>query len=235
MEAGYGEEDVSELLDRLEELLEENEYESVFGEMQLQYNDVRANMHDEPEWYYSPVMNLTYNDVLNGYKDVDGNLTGDFGVADNVTIAEATKMAIEIGNIEVSRSVNADHWAEEAGYVDYAKEIGLAEIVDYNNLDEYATREDVAIIISEIMGWIDEDEDCETEFKDYDGEFVCHVDAVNLMNVFEGDGLTGEFAGDRNINRAETAKAFEKVLKAADNTDTLEELSAFEDEYFATE
>ena len=83
------------------------------------------------------------------------------------------------------------------------------------------------------MGWTIEDEECETEFEDYDGEFTCHVDAVNKMEVFEGDGETGDFAGDRNINRAETAKAFQKVLDSTKNLDIAENLSEFESKYFA--
>lgn len=191
----------------MKELLEANR-ELVFrGEDAFMFEDLELD-----HWSMEYVFELREEGVVDGYRDDEGNLLGEYGPGDNVTIAELLKMAIEAAGIGVEalggEGSDADaqmHWAVKAGYVAYAKEVGLDKLVDLNDLNKAATREEAAIIIAKIFGY-DVDREWRADFKDYDGKFKGYVQAVYDEGVFTGQGETGEFDGESNLNRAEVAK-----------------------------
>lgn len=209
----------------MKELLEENR-ELVFrGEDAFMFEDLELD-----HWSMEYVFELREEGVIDGYRDDEGNLLGEYGPGDNVTIAELLKMAIEANGVGVEalggEGSDVDdemHWAEKAGYVAYAKEVGLDKLVDLSDLNKAATREEAAIIIAKIFGY-DVEREWRSDFKDYDGKFKGYVQAVYDEGVFTGQGETGEFDGESNLNRAEVAKV---IRSASEDREFVMEMEEF--------
>ncbi|MBI4235277.1 S-layer homology domain-containing protein [Candidatus Peregrinibacteria bacterium] len=205
-------ESLKSLKEEIKKLLEENR-ETVFrGEDAFLFEDLPLD-----HWSMEYVFELREEGVVDGYRDKEGNLLGEYGPSDNVTIAELLKMAIEAG-VPVYEFMGSEgsvvdddmHWAEVMGYVEYAKGVGVDKLIDLSDLNKAATREEAAIIIAKIFGY-DTEREWRDAFADYKGKFKGYVQAVYDEGVFTGQGETGEFDGESNLNRAEVAK----VIRAA--------------------
>ncbi|MFH1218717.1 MAG: S-layer homology domain-containing protein, partial [Candidatus Peregrinibacteria bacterium] len=204
--------DIDYLLDRNYDL-------SIKGDEAYQFADVKL---DEGDWYFDSVMTMKEDGYVSGYKDAEGMLTGEFGPSNNVTVAEALKMAMEASGMSVLPG-NGGHWAEQAGYVAAAQSIGLGNMINLGNLDKAATREEIAVIVAEVFEF-DTSAGYENVFSDYNGGFGGQVQAVYDNGVFTGEGDTGKFNGSSPINRASMAKVINFALDAAESDMFIEEL-----------
>lgn len=215
-------EEMDAIATEIEELLNENDTLSVTGEEAYQFKDVKI---DENQWYFGSVMTMKEDGVVSGYKDKDGNFTGEFGPENNVSIAEALKMALEAAGQQMTKT-DGNHWAESAGYVDKAKELGIGDLIDLGNLDKAATREEIAVIVAEAFE-LDTDVDYEDVFSDYNGEFGGQVQAVYDAEIFTGEGGTGNFNGSGLINRAAIAKVINYAISAQSSDSFIDEIDNF--------
>ena len=107
------------------------------------------------QWFAVYVKDAAEAGIVSGYKDAQGNPTGRFGPADNVTFAQAMKIAIEAAGYSVnSYSADADyqsHWA--AKYMEIGKEMHFDVLAGgKTNIDRPATRAEVAAIARAAFG-----------------------------------------------------------------------------------
>lgn len=193
---------LDKLKDEIDQLLEKNRDLSFRGDQAMMFEDLPLD-----HWSTKFVNELRQDEIVDGYRDQDGKRLGQYGPGNPVTIAELLKMSLARSGQSVEAG-EGEHWAEKAGYVQKARELGLDKLVDMGNLNRSATREETAIIVAEIFDY-NVDVKWQDPFDDYDGEFKGHVQAVYDEGVFSGHGETGDFKGEDNINRAETAKVID--------------------------
>ena len=166
-------------------------------------------------WFSTHVRSAAEAGIVSGYKDTQGSLTGKFGPSNNITIAEALKIAVEGAGYDNelygSRVASGvDHWA--SSYVSVAKAEGFAVIDERTRLDVPATRAQVAAMFTSAF-----DVNTETPVGNrYDDVKVStshaySIEALSRDGVVSGDtGIngqaTGTFRPNDRINRAEVAK-----------------------------
>jgi hypothetical protein len=99
-----------------------------------------ATFDDVPfsAWFSSYVETAATLDIVSGYSDAEGNLTGLFGPSDTVTRAAATKILVQAFNLEstsatpaIFKDVKADDWFKS--YVDIATQNGVVSGYDNGN------------------------------------------------------------------------------------------------------
>jgi hypothetical protein len=209
VELGVSEEDMDDVAGRISVLLEDNEDALVFEEG-VEYYDVDL---DGAEWYYDDVQTLRNNDIAQGFKDANGDLTGFFGPGSNVTYAEVLKMLLVAAGEEESFGSSTDstiggQWFE--GYVVTAEGLGLW--FEEGMWNEEADRETIILWTVQLFGL--EAGDTANPFSDV-SESDANYDAIIAAyeaGVFTGDDGTGELRIEDSINRAEAAKVVTVVL-----------------------
>ncbi len=121
------------------------------GDNRLIYKDVLADA-----WYAPYVSKVIQDDVARGYKDEQGKLTGEFGVAKPVTNAEILKMALEAaGKNDLKASAPRNKTAQgswAAAYVGIAESLALTGYSPTTDVHASATRGQVVQLIMETMG-----------------------------------------------------------------------------------
>ncbi|MBU1015655.1 S-layer homology domain-containing protein [Patescibacteria group bacterium] len=172
---------------------------------------------DDDAWYTQYVAPVKDRGIISGYKDANGNELGEFRPANNITVAEILKIALETaneakasGNPELSSALN--HWAK--GYVKKAEELGL-DLVDGNvDLNRAATRGEVVRLVLEAVG-IDPEEVASTDFSDVarghkNARFIQYAADLGIVS---GDDNASTFRPDAPINRAEAAKIANLIIE----------------------
>jgi len=171
---------------------------------------------DDDTWYTGYVANVRNRKIISGYKDAAGNELGEFRPANNITVAEILKIALETAGKGQSSGTPAlqaalNHWAK--GYVRRAEELGL-DIVSTNvDLNRPATRAEVVRIFLEALE-IAPDAITSTSFSDLPlghkhAAFVQYAKEVGRVSGVAG---TTNFRPDAPVNRAETAKIANQIL-----------------------
>lgn len=166
-------------------------------------------------WFSTHVRSAAEAGIVSGYKDTEGNPTGTFGPSNNITIAEALKIAVEGAGYDSALygsriASGVDHWS--SSYVSVAKAEGFAVIDERTRLDTPATRAQVAAIFTSAF-----DVDTETPVGNrYDDvrmstTHATAIEALSRDGVVSGDTdirgqATGTFRPTDRINRAEVAK-----------------------------
>lgn len=107
------------------------------------------------DWYAPYVTALIQDGIAQGYKDKNGNLTGEFGVNKPVTRAEALAMALKSAGIAPATGTPANFsvrgtWAE--GYVKKAEGLGISVFTQLTDVNAAATRGEVVQIVLEALG-----------------------------------------------------------------------------------
>jgi hypothetical protein len=108
------------------------------GGQELVFRDVQANA-----WYAQYVATVVQSGIASGYRDQEGNLTGEFGPANNVTYAEIAKMAMESARETLpmdaprNRSARGD-WSE--AYIRLAEDMDLTVYTQNLDVRQPATR-----------------------------------------------------------------------------------------------
>lgn len=170
----------------------------------------------QSSWYSTYVRSATEANIATGYRDANGKLTGKFGPSNNVTIAEALKMASESAGYDEGAygaviDSGMNHWASE--YISVAKGEQFPIIDKFVRIDRPATRAEVASIFASAFQVELEDIAKGTVFKDVvlDTNYGAAVEALARDKVVSGDTMvngqvTGTFRPTDNINRAEVVK-----------------------------
>lgn len=70
-------------------LISADSHRFCYGTLIWRFKDVPID-----SWYFPYMQELQANDIFDGYKDEDGNHTGYFGPADELTVSEALKLAL---------------------------------------------------------------------------------------------------------------------------------------------
>jgi hypothetical protein len=81
-------------------------YEQSFEFVTTEIEGESVTFTDVPtrEWYAPYISQVLKTGIMSGYKDSRGNPTGKYGVSDNVTIAQLSKIAHELANIDENRT-----------------------------------------------------------------------------------------------------------------------------------
>lgn len=190
------------------------------GTQEVVYSDVVA-----ASWYAQYVSILMTEGIAEGYKDADGNLTGEYGVANPVTKAEVLKMALEVTNTRLVRSNprNAsagNTWA--SAYVATAESLLLSVFHPSTDVHQHATRGEVLQIIVEIVKA--PRSTTPPPFTDVpaDHPYAPAIAAAFGLGLIEGDKggdgtLLHRFRPDAFINRAEVSKIIAMMLNGGKN------------------
>ncbi len=200
---------IDDYITRLEKLFKEIEHENVLGEKPIEFYDVKF---DEGAWYWKPVVLARNQGIVNGYQDENG-LTGYFGPADNVTYAEALKMAMEAAGYHEESSDDKVWYQVYLDKLDSFNTVGLNSAT-YDDWNAPAKRGDVIVMVNKIFN-IQPVEYIEGTFKDVtvNDPTANDVMASYLAGIFTGEG-DGNLNLNGNINRASFAKVIEAAMTA---------------------
>ena len=182
-------------------------------------------------WFNPYVSSLAEWGIVSGYRNAEGQLTGEFKPSNNVTIAEVLKMAMIAAKIDLSactitprHTEAANHWAKV--YVSCAEQMNMRIFrASAPSLNAPAKRAQVVAIINDAFG-----EDVlplYSSFRDTAGNlWESDIAYAALLGIVSGDtdasgNPTGYFRPDENIVRAETAKVIYEKIKDEVKTTTL--------------
>lgn len=167
-------------------------------------------------WFSSYVHDAAQAGIVNGYKDDQGHFTGTFGPSNNVTVAQALKIAIEGAGYDTASYSSVidcgcgNHWA--GPYVSVAKSEHFAIMQRSTSLDRSATRAEVASIFADSFR-VHLDMQPTNNFKDVNTSLsqAPAISGLSRDKVISGDTdssgtATGFFRPSAFINRAETVK-----------------------------
>ncbi len=167
-------------------------------------------------WFASYVQGAAEGGIVSGYKDEYGELTGNYGPANNITIAEALKIAVEGAGYDeqlyASRIESGfDHWASP--YASVANGEGFAVIDARTRLDSPATRAEVAALFTSSFQVDLEGMSIGSRYNDVSlaTHYGDSIEVLSRDGVVSGDTdvrgqATGTFRPTQFINRAEVAK-----------------------------
>lgn len=160
------------------------------------FSDVPADA-----WYYSYVMALYQNNVINGYTD------GTFRPAGMVTYGQALKLILMAANYP-EQAATGSHWA--SGYLDLAVGEGIVAQGQITNLDAAASRLDIARIAAAALG-LDEPTGA-SPFADTNEPAVV---ALYEAGVVEGSLVNGQrvYSPEQSISRAQISKIVWQIDK----------------------
>ncbi|MBT4936966.1 hypothetical protein HON22_03525 [Candidatus Peregrinibacteria bacterium] len=171
---------------------------------------------DDNQWFTTFVSEAADGGVIGGYKDANGNSLGEFRPANNVTVAEALKMALANAKLKETsgtpaNSGAADHWVK--GWVKTAEDKGVS-LSTSTDLNRNATRGEVVRWIIESFG-IAAPKANTSSFSDVrtSDKNIDYIEYAKTMGLISGDGATGKFRPRDGIIRAEVAKILQKATE----------------------
>ena len=197
-----------------------------FTDVVAQLEDITAPVfRDVPSdsWFNPYVSSLAEWGIVSGYRNAQGQLTGEFKPASNVTIAEVLKMAMVAAKVDTNVCTNvpthtdaAGHWART--YVACAEGMDM-RLFSRNApaLDSAAKRAQVIAIINDAFG--EQVLPLFSNFRDTAGNpWESDIAYAALLGIVSGDkdatgNPTGYFRPNENIVRAEVAKVIYEKIK----------------------
>lgn len=166
---------------------------------------------DESTWFHTYVAEASRLAIVTGYKDKAGKNLNLFGPADNVTVAELLKMALETSgagslSTEPTHAEAKTHWAK--GYVAEGEKLKLSVLAAAKvDLNRPATRAEVVRTLFEAFGYYPKDP-AEFPFSDVtaDTQAARYIIYAYELGIVSGDDGSDKFRPNDPINRAEVAK-----------------------------
>lgn len=166
-------------------------------------------------WFAPYVAALVENDMARGYKNADGNLTGEFGVENPITYAEVLKMALvaagqTFANGSPQNESAQGTWA--SAYVKAAEDAHLSVFTPSLDVNVPATRGAVIQTIMEVMGWrVAKNQSAPYSDVPSDHPYSAAIATATFFGFISGDTdengyLLKTFRPDDSISRAEVAK-----------------------------
>lgn len=185
----------------------------VVGGQPLVFRDVPV-----AQWYASYVLALVNAGVISGYRDAQGNPTGEFKPSNSVTYAEIAKMAVESAGLasrtgRTPRNISArGQWS--AGYIAALEERGVS-VFGTSGLDVNAPAPRGAVLqiileafgqsIAAPQGAIYSDVSAGTKHAGA-------IETATSAGIVSGDDGRNTFRPSAAINRAETAKIVRNAM-----------------------
>lgn len=203
---------IEELEDLFDDLKEES-LESKFEHEVIPFKDT-----DDKEWFFNFVDQLEAEQCVEGFKDVNGNLLGEFRPGNQVLLGESLKFVLKcVLVIDPIATTQGDFWA-----LGYAVKIKLEfedlldddllikiedSIEDEDKFNEAMTRAELVALIIDVLD-IDIPQAAEAPFADVSlsHDYVDEIAYALSMGIISGDQETGMFRPDDVPNRAEVAK-----------------------------
>ncbi|PIR52984.1 hypothetical protein COU76_03720 [Candidatus Peregrinibacteria bacterium CG10_big_fil_rev_8_21_14_0_10_49_10] len=199
------------------------------------FTDVVARLDDfstpvfrdvnENQWFNPYVASLAEWEIVSGYKDASGNMTGEFKPGNSVTVAEVLKMAMKSAQIDETKcdgtALNPyaqHHWV--LAYVTCAEQMGIRLLrpTVLTQLDRPARRAEVLSVIHDAFGT--QVLPLYSNYSDTAGHpLEADIAFATINGIVSGDtdamgNPTGTFRPDDPINRAEAAKIIYESLKS---------------------
>lgn len=170
------------------------------------------------QWYATYVHTALKTGVMSGYKDASGNLTGEFGPGNNVTMAELLKIAHELADIDEFSTSGRSHnesargtWFEK--YLTSAENLYWLAYQDSRmDLGRSATRAEVVVTLMQALEiprqWATGDlfTDIQRSTK-----YASSIETAALDGLVDGYD-DGSFKPNNPINRAEIAKIISNAI-----------------------
>lgn len=179
----------------------------------------------EHAWFSPYVASLAEWEIVSGYKDAQGNPTGEFRPGNPVTVAEVLKMAMKSAQVDEKNCEGGalnpyarQHWASR--YVTCAEQMGVRLLNPslLTQLDRPAKRAEVLSIIHDAFGM--KVLPLYSNYSDTAGHpLEADIAFATVNGIISGDtdalgNPAGTFRPDDAINRAETAKIIYEGLKS---------------------
>lgn len=178
-------------------------------------------------WFAKDVSYAARGGILGGYKDGSGSLTGEFGPANNVSVAELAKIAHKVaGTTEMGfgpepfNKAAYNQWF--TNYFISAEERGWTIFTDGTiNPLRPATRSEVLVTLMQALNlqitWQKGDVFTDVRART---PYAAAIEAAAKLKIVEGrkdeaGTLTGAFGPSDPVTRAEIAKIVNTALKAA--------------------
>lgn len=199
--------------DGLEELVAELERPATSA-----FSDVRSS-----EWYHNYVRFVADIGLVSGYRDSDGFLTGQFGPADQVTVAQMLKMAVKAAQIDEATCAQGTtipqargHWAEI--YIRCGETMHMRVLATYPDLNRPAKRAEVLAIIHDAFSR--KVPPLYSNFPDAAGnEYESDIAYAVMNGVVSGDKAAdgtalNSYRPNDGLKRSEAAKVLYESIKA---------------------
>lgn len=175
------------------------------------------------DWFQPYVTSLAEWQIVSGFRDKTGKLTGEFKPGNSVTVAEVLKMTMAAAKTDTADCTGkaahkeaSGHWAET--YVICGEEMGI-RILDAASVDlnRKATRAEVVGVLFDVFG--DDAPALLSGYKDTSSSVYEHdIAYATMLGIVSGDkdisgNPTGNFRPNAAILRAEVAKVVYERLK----------------------
>ncbi len=210
----------------LKNLDQQKEFEKSFQFVSTEIEGEQITFTDTPlEQWFAPYVNKALKTgIMSGYRDDNGNLSGKFGPGDNVTIAQLSKVAHELADIDERKvrktptNVRArDVWFEQ--YFASAEELDWLVFADHRiDPGRPATRGEVVVTLLQALNiprlWAQGEMFTDVRRStDYSSSIeTAATDGVVSGFTDANDNPTGEFGPDRPVNRAEISKIISETI-----------------------
>jgi len=210
---------------------------------ELRFQNKKILFRDAAEgWFKSHVERISQRMVrgvklFQGYKDVRGKLTGNFGPLNEVKLGELLKVALISAGHQASDNITTEvqqgHWA--SGFAQTAKDLNLSIALDLSDLNRAVTRGQVLQTFAESLMLINPLEpsanssSCDFDrmknaFADFDSTHPQALAACIFVQDEIIKGSQGNLMLDGPTNRAEIAKILNNVLdKYVDSEESIED------------
>ncbi|MBU1019506.1 MAG: S-layer homology domain-containing protein [Patescibacteria group bacterium] len=175
---------------------------------------------DKTCWYCEYVSDMKNNGIISGYKDANGNATGEFKPGNQITAAELIKIAVKISGGAESQIAPLldqakDHWSK--GFVATAEELGFNLVSESSlNLNRPATRAEVVEAMLQALGSnIPQYDSSSSYFLDVNSshESFNYIQYAYDLGLISGDDNSATFRPDEAINRAEVSKIAARAME----------------------
>ncbi|MFH1444172.1 MAG: S-layer homology domain-containing protein [Candidatus Peregrinibacteria bacterium] len=192
----------------------------VRGYLSVSIDGQQVVFRDVPvvEWFAQYILSLVDAGVISGYRDAQGELTGEFKPGNSVTYAEIAKMAVEaaglmprVGSQPNNRSARGQ-WS--SGYIAALEEKGVSVFASSGlDVNTPAPRGAVLQIILETFGQtIVSPQGGVYSDVSADTMFAGAVETATAEGIVSGDDGRSTFRPAAYVNRAETAKIVRNAM-----------------------
>lgn len=182
------------------------------------YNKDIYRFYDVPvsSWYFPYLQYIQAYGIMNGYQDENGNLTGEFGPENNLTVAECLKIAFITfeSRIDLDEDVDAlpevyeelnAHWAEEYIRKGYFMNLTILEDLDSFDPNRSITRGEILEMFFEVTS--KEISSYETyTANDIEGSKYADMIEFAYEKKYVSGYPDGSFQPESLLNRAEILK-----------------------------
>jgi hypothetical protein len=204
----------------LEDLTQQQEKNIKFEYVNVIIDGESVVFQDVPskEWFAPFVQNVLKTGIMSGYKDENGNISGEFGPMNSITLAQLLKITHKIANIDENKAFSSPKnqasigtWFEK--YMASAEKLNWLVYKDSRlNPERQATRAEVIATLLQALDvrryW-----PTGTLFTDIllSTEYASCIETAALDGLIDGYD-NGSFKPDDPMNRAEISKVLSQAI-----------------------